>query len=61
MQACTFAIAPSKGPGHFQYMFTDIAQYQVGRDGSDLVQARFPEFPLDVVFLGECEAAMGLH
>src|SRR6185295_2197506 len=38
-----------------------VRQDQVGRNGCDLVEARLAELPLDVVFAGESEAAVGLQ
>ena len=51
----------SIGPGHAEDMLGHIAQNQIGGDRGDLVEAAFAEFPLDVIFLGETETAMGLQ
>src|SRR5215475_6233560 len=48
------------GAGHAQHMLGNERQYQIGRDRRDLVEPRLAEFALDVIFLGEAEAAMGL-
>src|SRR5437868_15456903 len=68
--ACSTAITliPSRAPmmaasiraGHAEHMLGDKGQHEVGRDRRDLVQSRLAEFALDVVLLGEAEAAMGL-
>ncbi len=42
-------------------MLGDVGQDQIGRDRRDLVEPRLAELPLDVVLLGEPEAAIGLH
>ncbi len=42
-------------------MLGNIGQDQIGRDRGHLIESGLPEFPLDVVFLGEAEAAVGLH
>ena len=40
-------------------MLADISEDQVGRDRGGLVEADLAPFALDVVFLGEGEAAIG--
>ena len=44
-----------------EHVLGEIGQDQVGRDRRDLVEPRLAELALDVVFLGEAEAAMGLE
>ena len=39
----------------------DMAEDQVRADRRDLIEARFAELALDVVFLGKAEAAVRLH
>src|SRR3954451_21447575 len=68
--ACSTAITliPSSAPmmaasvraGHAEHVLGDEGQYEVGRDRRHLVEPRLAEFALDVVLLGEAEAAMGL-
>ena len=41
-------------------MLGDVAENQIGRDRSNLIQARLPEFSLDVELLGESEPTMRL-
>ena len=42
-------------------MLGHIRQDQIGRNRSDLVQARFAEFALDIVFAGKAEATVELQ
>ncbi len=51
----------SVAAGQAQHMLRDIGQDQVRRNRRHLIQSGFPELPLDVVFLGEPEAAVGLN
>jgi hypothetical protein len=44
-----------------EHVLAEIGQDQVRRDRRDLVEARLAELALDIVFLGEAEAAVGLH
>ena len=44
-----------------EHMLGQIAQDEIGRDRRHLVKPGFAEFAFDVVFLGETEAAVGLH
>src|SRR5712691_7578257 len=53
--------AASVGAGQAQHVLGEVAQHEVGRDRRDLVQARLAELALDVVLLGEAEAAVGLQ
>ena len=48
-------------PRHAEHVLGEIAQDEVGRDRRHLVEAGLAELALDVVFLGEAEAAVGLH
>ena len=48
-------------PRHPQHVLADIGEDQVGRDRRGLVEPHFAPFALDVVFLGEGEAAIGLE
>src|SRR3954466_3119514 len=54
-------ISPSEAPRQAQHVLSNIAQDQVGADRSDLVQPGFTELALDVVFVGEAEAAVELQ
>ena len=45
---------------HPENMLTDEGEHEVVRYRSDPVQPGFAELALDVVFLGESKAAMGL-
>src|SRR4051794_33698880 len=54
---CLFSV----GAGHAQHVLGDVGQNQIGRDRRDLIEPRLAEFALDVVFLGEAKAAMGLY
>src|SRR5438477_7039059 len=51
----------SVGAGHAENVLGDVGQDQIGRDRRHLVEPRLAEFALDVILLGECEAAVGLH
>ena len=44
-----------------EHVLGDVGEDQVGRDRRDLVQPRLAELALDVVVLGEAEAAVRLH
>ena len=46
---------------HVEHMLTQIRQDEIGRDGCHLIQARFPELALDVIFRREAEPTMGLQ
>jgi hypothetical protein len=48
-------------PWQAEDVLGEIAQDEVGRDRRHLVEPGLAELALDVVFLGEAEAAMGLH
>src|SRR5690348_7448029 len=54
-------LAISVAPRHAEDMLADIAQDQVGADRRHLVEPRLAVLALDIVFLGEAEAAMGLE
>src|SRR3984893_1995850 len=54
-------LAYSVGARHAEHGRGQERQDQVGRDRRDLVEPRFAELALDVVFFGEAEPAMGLH
>src|SRR4051794_14139913 len=41
--------------------FGEIAENEIGRDRRNLIEPRFAEFALDVIFLGKSEAAMDLQ
>ena len=47
--------------GHAQHMFADVRQDHVGGDRRDLVQPRFAELALDVVFGRKTKTAMRLQ
>src|SRR5688572_5339137 len=51
----------SEGLRQSQHVLGDVAEDQVGRDRSDLVQPRLAELALDVVFAREAEAAVHLQ
>jgi hypothetical protein len=55
------AISALVGARQPQHVLGQIGQDQIGRDRRHLIEPRFAEFALDVVFLGEAEAAMGLN
>src|SRR5262249_13906134 len=48
-------------PRQPEHVLGDISENQVGRDRSDLIQARLAGFPLDIVFLSKSKAAVGLN
>ena len=51
----------SVGAGQAEHVLGNERQDQIGRDRRNLIQPRFAELALDVVFFGKAEAAMGLH
>src|SRR5881394_3811329 len=58
----TFPSRPASiRPRHSEHVLADERQDQVGRDRRDLHQPGFAPFALDVVVLGEPEAAVGLE
>ena len=54
-------VAASERTRQLEQMLGHIAHNQVGGDRRHLVQAGFAELALDVVFVGETEAAVGLQ
>src|SRR5215212_2477448 len=54
-------VAPSVRARQAEHVLGQIRQDQVRRDRRHLVETRFAELALDVVFLGEAVAAMGLE
>src|SRR5690606_18286904 len=54
-------ISSSERTRQAEQMLGHIRQDQVGGDGRYLIQPRFTEFALDIVFAGEAETAVGLQ
>jgi hypothetical protein len=48
-------------PRQAEHVLGEIGKDQVGRDGRDGIKSGLAKLAFDVVFLGEAEAAMGLH
>lgn len=54
-------VRPSVGPGEPEDLLRDVGKDQIGRDGGDLVEPRFPKLALHVVVRCEAEAAVRLQ
>ena len=58
---CRFFLhSRSERLGQSQHVRGDVAEDQVGRNRRDLIEPRLAKLALDVAFLGETEAAVGL-
>ena len=51
----------SIGSWQAQHVLGDVSEYEIGRNGRDLIQTGFAKLTLDIVFRGETESAVGLQ